>query len=1141
MRITFKTILNTLFSKIKELGSCVGGVASLSLQAVKSASGISPHASQAVETSSKNADSNRIRADRCLRILSYWLDAELFDLPECPLDTTKEIVSEPADKFVQSWGEKAAGNFRAGKLKMTEDSRLLVMFQCHRAGYIATSDERHPNYIIPRTYLVGQALVPRWDKERETILWSRSAEEQDLIVNLATIRTLYRRCPSSVPKNMSLSDWVEARLESIDNILHTALSFDDDSPIDTEDLNNRILKINRELADQFWPDRAARDFMLKQCQPIESTYESERDAPSTLNNGTVTFRWRFCYYPEGSDAQQLGPFFVQDLERTITTVDKSGAKGLSLPLQAYLLGNNEQIEIGGAVNQGSFFWPLTNGLPFGRWPENPEFGLSLLQTVSVNVSRKATENPIVAVNGPPGTGKTTLLKDIIAEHFVIRTHKLRELGRQNNWVSDARTAQLIMQHSIVVASSNNKAVENISKELPLRAKLWKGFADTVSHFKELAPEGDWGLFCAVLGNSTNRNAFKPLLKKLREHMRNVQDCFQLNLLLNSLQKNGKEGARDVFYRLVTSWKDNGRLTILVDDIKKCQAYKKYGDFFNSFTDALILIENSKLSVEHFADSWRSFDDEQWIIALEALGAFKKQWFGKKLYEEHLSKKLFAAENAFNTAYVSIQQLQNGPGKEWQLDPSEHLIGENSYLQHDDESSEDAEKRLQLSSPLGSFALNRSRSELFIKALALNEAILENAASQFSKLWEPLEQLIDGHLQTQEGIPEHQQLWSLLFLFFPVVSTSLSSVENQFKLMQQPGGFGLAMIDEAGQAVNYHVTGLLQRSRQAIFVGDPIQLEPVVTMPPSIDLAIAEDFIPISKKDGEHRWGDAYLVSRSSAQSIADNAGRYMAKIGDRKVGIPLLVHRRCTEPMFSVANRIAYNDRMVLATPPFDWSAIQSGWIHVSEQPNDVKVSGYANSTEANVALELVKYLVEEQEKMVAGGVYIITPFSVMRRELKKLWTDKAKSPLNHQWMLRAFGCDKEVKDVKQFAEDNIGTVHTFQGKEASTVIVCTSASKVRKKTGGITWVNSKPNLLNVAVTRAKHHLFIIGNQDDWSTGTLSSELQWGGMRCYDGLEQFKCHQAIPLHDHLFENKKPNPAGVKVTFDFGQGATSPSD
>jgi len=197
---------------------------------------------------------------------------------------------------------------------------------------------------------------------------------------------------------------------------------------------------------------------------------------------------------------------------------------------------------------------------------------------------------------------------------------------------------------------------------------------------------------------------------------------------------------------------------------------------------------------------------------------------------------------------------------------------------------------------------------------MNEAMLENAASQFSKLWEPLEQLIDGYLQTQEATPEHQQLWSLLFLFFPVVSTSLSSVENQFKLMQQPGGFGLVMIDEAGQAVNYHVTGLLQRSRQAIFVGDPIQLEPVVTMPPSIDLEIAEDFIPISNKDGEHRWGDSYLVSRSSDQSIADNAGQYMAKIGDRKVGIPLLVHRRCTEPMFSVANKIAYGGRMVLAS-----------------------------------------------------------------------------------------------------------------------------------------------------------------------------------------------------------------------------------
>jgi AAA domain len=1122
MKRILKAVLTALFGREKELNDRVSSPAARKYKTSNIAS--------------EKAKNDQIRSDRCQRILNYWLDAELFDLPECPMDYTKQYVSEPADKFVEIWGQEAEQKFKVRKLKITKDSRLLVMFQCHRAGYIAKDDEKHPNYTIPRTYLVAQAMIPRWDKERHKIVWFRSEEKQDLIINLATVRTLYRRCRSSVPNNMSLSDWVEARMESIECMLHTGLSTDDDeSPLDTKELQKRLRTINRDLADQFWPDEQARKYMLHQCQPIESNFQADKldtDTPSTLKNGTVTFRWRFCYYPEGSESQQLGPFFVQDLERAITSVLKSGIEGLSRPLQSYLLGNSDQIEIKNAVNEGDFFWPLTNKLIYGRWPENPNHGLSLFQSIAVNVARAVDENPIVSVNGPPGTGKTTLLKDIIADKFVARTQRLKELSRSEDWLTNDNTVQAIMQYSMVVASSNNKAVENISKELPSLAKLPDVFTDITRHFRGSAPKGDWGFFCAVLGNSSNRNVFKPLLQDLREHMRNVNDYFQLNYFVNLLEKNGKNDASEVFLQFIKFLKNDKKLIPLVEDINKCQAYQKYNHFFEPLTVALIKIELDDLTAEQFSDSWRDLDEVQWELALEAIKAFKRQWFGKKLYQEHLEKKLRNAEKSFDTLFAKIKKLGDSVNSEWQFDHT-HLIGSNSYLQHADESEEEANKRLHLSSPLGSAVLNQCRSELFIKALDLNEALLENVSSQFANYWEQLEQLIDGRLETKENNPEHQQLWSILFLFFPVVSTSLSSVENQFRLMQKSGVFGLAIIDEAGQAVNYHVIGLLQRSRQVIFVGDPIQLEPVVAMPTSIDLAIADEFLPISKKDGERQWGDDYLVSSSSAQSIADNAGRYMAKIGERKVGIPLLVHRRCTEPMFSIANKIAYNGKMILASQPFEWPALQSGWIHVSESPTEVVKPGYANSMEANIAFELIQFLVEEQPEMVKGGVYIITPFSLMRSELKKLWARKAKLSSNHDWMLRAFGTGKQDQNIEQFAENNIGTVHTFQGKEASTVIICTSASKVRKKEGGITWVNSTPNLLNVAITRAKHHLFVVGNIEDWSSGTLSSELQNGGMLAYEGFEQFKRQQARPFNEHCFDNKAQHASAAEISFDFG--------
>ena len=47
------------------------------------------------------------------------------------------------------------------------------------------------------------------------------------------------------------------------------------------------------------------------------------------------------------------------------------------------------------------------------------------------------------------------------------------------------------------------------------------------------------------------------------------------------------------------------------------------------------------------------------------------------------------------------------------------------------------------------------------------------------------------------------------------------------------------------------------------------------------------------------------------QTLADAASPVQSRLGEATVGVPLLVHRRCADPMFSISNSVAYNDLMV--------------------------------------------------------------------------------------------------------------------------------------------------------------------------------------------------------------------------------------
>jgi superfamily I DNA and/or RNA helicase len=281
-------------------------------------------------------------------------------------------------------------------------------------------------------------------------------------------------------------------------------------------------------------------------------------------------------------------------------------------------------------------------------------------------------------------------------------------------------------------------------------------------------------------------------------------------------------------------------------------------------------------------------------------------------------------------------------------------------------------------------------------------------------------------------PEKQallaDLWASLFLVVPLVSTTFASVNRMLGKLPLES-IGWLFIDESGQAVPQAAVGALLRSKRAIIVGDPIQIEPVVVLPDTLTDAICRQFGVDSER---------FSGPRASVQTLADSASNYATEFqtgfGSRTVGVPLLVHRRCSEPMFSVSNRIAYAGLMVPAKADAQ-SEIRdvlgpSRWINVQGNSEDKWCP-----EEGTAVLRMIAALAHAG---APSDLYIISPFVIVADRLRHLIRE---SNALAGW----------VDDERVWINERIGTVHTAQGREAEAVIIVLGAPNP-SQTGARGW-----------------------------------------------------------------------------------------
>lgn len=836
-------------------------------------------------------------------------------------------------------------------------------------------------------------------------------------------------------------------------------------------------------------------------------------------------------------------FFLDDLQLVLQHIDTLKDKD---KLLSYINSLNQDIEHYDLLKDTDQMrkWYNPKVLPYGRWPS--KFNLSFMQQIAVNIA-KGNPKDIFSVNGPPGTGKTTLLKDIIASNIVERAAKFCESNNVNDIFKKVMgrdgtsfyydIPSDIALYGMLVLSSNNKAVENITLELPnissveegtngstlfhpdssnqqvdlsyfVKDKKYQFVKSNEVYFTFLADRlaesnEQWGLISARLGKKSNINTFMPVLDALSSDMSSIMRMPSAQDAFESAKKQfqAQHNLVKALFTYVTAYEENihliqelkGKIDKLKEEVLVInEQLSKYDDL----DDNLLKLIERKNSIESKLiglNSKRSIIDKIWSATnwsiLEAMSnaallsviedeTTKLQNVKGEL--DALHQLVNERESIINTKdglLADIKGLDNTLQKieETQQDILGILKTDNKDTIHcfDDIVSNLMSLHEDRAEAHTAFLymcnyLNECRERLLYDALQLQKAVVVSDA--FRKNMQLLSQYW-GSLNDRKNLQKNFDLDAIfpallnsLMIAVPVISSTFAAVERFLINCKSESSLGTIIIDEAGQASPHMLVGALFRAQKAIVVGDPKQIEPVQTVQ---DLFV--------EKIGGEGIGK-YRSKELSVQSLADAQNPFGGIIknldsSESWVGCPLVIHRRCKDPMFTVANELSYGGFMINKTmspkEPID-PCKESCWI-TYDASNIESTTGKDRyiQVQGQIAFELI-------QKLRAGNVkfkdiFIITPFTTVAYGFKKYMEFISDDIVN--WT------DKDNKSG--WLKDNIGTVHTFQGKEAKIVIYMLGCQSDGSANGAIKWVNA--NNVNVAFTRAKEYVYVIGDATKWA------------------------------------------------------------
>jgi len=327
-------------------------------------------------------------------------------------------------------------------------------------------------------------------------------------------------------------------------------------------------------------------------------------------------------------------------------------------------------------------------------------------------------------------------------------------------------------------------------------------------------------------------------------------------------------------------------------------------------------------------------------------------------------------------------------------------------------------------------------------------------------------------RTKKGAATLKKRWRRRMMLTPCIVSTFFMLPKEFAVSRYERGnfvpdylydyIDLLIVDEAGQVLPEVAGASFSLAKQALVIGDTLQIEPIWNMTPQVDIGNLIKAGVMDSTDVRLNYNRIAELGKSAASGsvmkIAQWATRYHYDT-DLARGMYLYEHRRCYDEIVKYCNALCYSNKLI---PKRGSRGSKSGlpamgYLHIDGKCERWEGSR-ANQLEALTIARWITHhrvaLETKYRKPIHEIIGVITPFGGQVAAITSACIDLG------------------INVGKEDGEMTVGTVHSLQGAERLLVIFSPTYS--RDADGE--FMDRNRSMLNVGVSRAKDSFLVFGD-----------------------------------------------------------------